>query len=128
MEKVTDQGLRLYGLALFAGMGLATWVLWTRGVPYAPFATATLGAAGLILGLVAPQALHPIFRFSRASATALGTALAWVLTAPLYWLLFTPLALLIRVFGADSMSPRRTSGWKAVPQRDNDPAQMERLW
>ncbi len=128
MEKNTDQRLRWYGLALFLGMGLTTWVLIDRQIPYAYYLTGTLSALGLILGLFVPQALSPIYAATRAWGALLGNLISWVLTVPLYYLLFTPLALLIRLLGGDSMSPRKTRGWKTVPEKDNDPQQMNRLW
>jgi hypothetical protein len=128
MEKISHQRLRIYGVLLFLGMGLATWVLWDRQIPFFPFLTGGLGLYGLVFGLLLPKGLQPLYRFSRTWATLFGNFIAWILMTPLYYLVFTPLALLLRLVGADAMSLKQTRGWKPVADRDNKPTQLERLW
>lgn len=128
MEKVADQRLRLYGLGLTLGMGTASAVLWMQGVAYLPWLTLAVGATALALAAFRPAALGPLYRATSAWGNFLGTTLAWLLITPLYFLLFTPLALLYRLLGWDSMGRPDAGSWRPVPPRDNDPRQMERLW
>jgi len=69
-----------------------------------------IAAAFLIAAIVAPRALDPIYR----AWMILGEALAWVNTRVILTLIFflvvTPIGLLMRLFGRSPIE-RRRSGW-----------------
>lgn len=129
MEKIPHSRLRIYGLFLALGMGATAWVLSTRGAGWWIALPLSIGAPAFIFGLFAPGLLAGPYRASRAWGNAFGTILAWILMTPLYFLLFTPLAVLLRVFGGDHMAKSsRRPEWRTVPDRDNDPEQLKKLW
>lgn len=120
----TPKTLRQFGLlalAIFGGM--AAWRAFNgRMGPV----TVMLGAAGGVLGLlglVAPRALGPVFTAWMMAAFPIGWVVSRVVLAALYYLVFTPIALLFRVIGRDALRVRRpaaASFWQPkVPPADS---------
>lgn len=104
----TPRTLRQFGLlGLVVFGGFAGWRLFqgqTDGV------TVTLGAVASVLGalgLVAPKALGPVFKAWMAVAFPIGFVVSRVLLAALYFLMFTPMALVFRLMGRDVLRLRR---------------------
>ncbi len=129
MEKVTHSRLRVYGFALSLGMSLTAWVLWSRGAGLWVILPMVIGSPALILALFRPGLLLSPYKASRSWGNLFGNILAWVLMTPLYFLLFTPLALILRFFGSDHIGKHgKDPLWKPVPERDNSARQMEKLW
>ncbi len=88
-------------------MGVIGFVLY-QWIGHHLFARIVWGLAGiiLVLGLVAPAAYRPIHRFGQWLGRAVGALLTWVLLIPLYYLVFSPGALLLRLQGRDPMHRR----------------------
>src|SRR5262245_16218390 len=92
--------LRQFGLiclAVFGGM--AVWRL-THG--QGGLVTGILGVAALVLGalgLIAPTALGPVFTTWMIVAFPIGWTVSRLLLGLLYFLLFTPVALVFRLMG-----------------------------
>lgn len=66
-----------------------------------------LAAVVLILGLAAPKAYRPIHRFGQFLGKAVGGLLTWLLLVPLFFLVFFPGAIVLKLTGRDPMSLRR---------------------
>lgn len=67
----------------------------------------------LVLGLFFPRAYRPVHAFGRGLGRFVGRILVYVLLVPLYYLFFTPVALLLRIQKRDPLhrdfrDPRHT--------------------
>ncbi len=106
-EKSEAATLRRQAVIQALVMGVIGFVLF-QWIGHHTFARVIWGLAGLILvlGLIAPAAYRPIHRFGQWLGGAVGVLLTWVLLVPLYYLVFTPGALLLRLQGRDPMHRR----------------------
>jgi hypothetical protein len=106
--------LRVFGLsALAASVVLASVfvLLWGLAMIWAIVALAA-GAAILLLSLVWPRAARVVYIALSAVGLPIGFVVSFILLAAFYFLLLTPIALLFRVIGRDSLHRRfdRTAG------------------
>ena len=103
-------------LVLFSDTQRLHWVL------------AGLGAALAVLGLVAPRTLKSLYVPWMGLALVLGVLMTYILLTLVFFLVITPIGLLMRLFGRDPM--RRTLARKAesywIPKKHEAPAR-ERL-
>jgi ABC-type glycerol-3-phosphate transport system permease component len=101
----TDREIRIFGLTLAGILGaMAAWQLW-RHRPVA--GEILLGTALAVLaGLAWPPALRPV----HAALIKIGAVLGWLNTRLIlilvYYLIFTPAALVMRLAGRDPLSRR----------------------
>ncbi len=90
-------GFPMFGWVAHARLGAPEWVLWTLvGV-----GVTTLGLSRIRAGLV-----KPIFLAMMLIALPIGFVLSFVLMALIYYGLFTPVGLAMRLFGRDTMHKR----------------------
>ena len=115
------------GGVFLAIAGVAAWR--AGGVP-GPVAQGfgVVGAALVLVGLAAPQALAPVFRVWMTAAVAMGFVMTRVILTAAFVLVFAPIGLLFRVLRRDVLAQRpdaaATSYWI---RRDDGPAAKERL-
>ena len=84
-------------------------VVWWRNdwtVTTATYILGGVGAALIVLGLTAPALLKPIYRVWMALAVVLGFIMTRVILTITYYLIITPIGLLLRLFGKDPMQRR----------------------
>lgn len=121
-EKVLRQ-FGLLSLAVFTG-----WGAW-RALQGQPGAiTIALIAAGVTLGALAltrPMTLGPVFTAAMVLAFPIGWALSRAILAVLFYLVFTPVALVFRLIGRDALRLKRPpastgSYWTKVAERSAD--------
>ena len=84
-----------------------------------------LGSLGLLLSLVAPRANRLLYVGLILLAFPIGFVLSYVIKGTLYFLTIGPIALVVRLFGRDSMSrgydPNAPTYWStARPPRDKE--------
>lgn len=97
--------LRVFGLSaviasiVFAG---AFVLLWGLAIIWAIVALAA-GAAILLCSLVSPRAARVLYIALSAVGLPIGFVISFVLLAAFYFLLLTPIALLFRLIGRDSL-------------------------
>jgi hypothetical protein len=106
----TPKMLRQFGLLSLAVFG--GWAAWRAATGRVDLATVLLGAGGGILGLlglVAPTALRPVFTAWMVAAFPIGWVVSRVILAALFYLMFTPIALVFRLIGRDALRRRRAS-------------------
>lgn len=113
----TARELRRFGLTVGGAMlALAAVGVW-RGRAYAPAALGTAGALLALVGAAAPRRLAGVFRAWMAAAAALSrvTTPAWL--AVVYFGVFTPLGLVLRVTGRRALGRPRgaASYWVERP-------------
>jgi hypothetical protein len=106
------------GLWLVVFVGLAGWRAW-HGDTGAW--TVGLGVAGLIvglLGLVQPMAVRWVFTGWMIAAFPIGWTVSRIVLAAMFYLIFTPVAVVFRLMGRDPLHLRRGDGrshWSAKP-------------
>ena len=121
--------LRRFGL-LVGGIFaiIASWPLVLRGDE--PRVWAGLIAGGLIMvGLAFPVALGPVYRIWMRGAEALGWLNTRVLLGVVYFLVMTPIGVLMRLIGRDPLDRRlgdRPSYWVACKPHGESRGSMER--
>ncbi|MDQ7821584.1 MAG: SxtJ family membrane protein [Candidatus Eremiobacteraeota bacterium] len=123
--------LRSFGLligAIFLLLGL--WQYW----PEKSFTTASLvlfalGALLLIPGALFPAVLAPVYRGWMAVAHAMGWLMTRLILALVFFLIFTPAGLIMRLLGADLLKLRfersAETYWITRPQKPFNKAECE---
>lgn len=116
MDKATTtKDLRWFGVLMCAALCVFAVVAWRGG---APRAAAVLGGAGgifLLAGLAAPLALGPVYRPWMRLAAAMGWVNTRILLGLMFFLVFTPIALVRRVLGRDPLDLRFDDKTRAAP-------------
>ena len=122
--------LRVFGLAAVGVFGaICAWVLLRGtllGFELAPGAARVVGgvlcAVAALCGLAAaaaPRALKPLYLVLTAVGLPIGFVMSYVILAVVFFGLFTPVALVFRLVGRDSLhrkfDPRAGSYWVPRP-------------
>jgi hypothetical protein len=129
VPELDARGLRRFGLTtggLFVGLFGLT-VPWCAGYRY-PLWPWILGA---ILGgwaLIAPKTLRPVYRGWMRVGLLLNRVTTPIILGIVYFLVFMPIALLMRLFGRDSLArrfDRRATSYRVTSVK-RPPTHMER--
>jgi len=102
--------LRQFGLlCLLVFGGMAAWRYFGRHQPMTGIvlALAGAGAAGGLLGAVAPRALRPIFVRWMIIAFPIGWLVSRIILGLAFFLVFAPVGFLMRLSGRDPLALRR---------------------
>ena len=106
--------LRKFGLGLFVVLGVIGGLLLWRGRPAAPY---FLGISGLslLLSLVWARGLTPVYRFMMWLAEKLAWINTRVILIVVFYLIFTPIGLVLRLIGKDllrqKVDPKAETYW-----------------
>ena len=125
-KAVWQFGLLVGGVLL----ALALLLAWKQGRDVSAFARVLggVGAVLVVLGAAVPDALRPAYRVWMGLAVVLGFFVSRILLAVLFFVAFTPMGLVMRLFGRDAMhrrpDPAAPSYWIA---RNGQPSSRERL-
>lgn len=127
--------LRAFGLSVGAILiGIALLVLWRRdwtpdGLPI------WLGAPGIglvLFGLILPSVLKPIYRVWMGVAFVLGFVMTHVILTIVFYVMITPIGLVMRVFGRDplnrSIETSSASYWTDKEYHDVGPSRLEKYY
>jgi len=97
------------GLVFLAIAGVSLW----RGREIAPAATGALGVALVVTGLLVPTRLGPVYRTWMGLGNVLSRVTTPVMLGLMYFGVLTPIGLLRRFFGANSLRRTRpgSTGW-----------------
>lgn len=126
----TKSELRKFGITVGIALLVLAGVLYLKHhAIYVWFAT--VGAALLVLGLAVPIILKPVYRVWMAFAFALGWFNTRLILGIIFYLIFTPVGLIMRLFGRDALRLRlqrdAESYWLYREDRAVDPKRMERM-
>lgn len=127
MFLVSPRSLRSFGVT--AGVLLtaaAAWFLW-RGRPTAWVPLAAAHYALVLAGLVDPRFPELAGRAWHAFGRGLGAVMGFVTLPLVFWLAVTPMALLMRLFGARPLDPPRDDAetfWR--PRKPRPPGGFKR--
>ena len=90
----------------------------------------SVSVAFLVVGLAFPPAVKPVFRLWMKLARALGWLNTRLLLGLVFYLVFTPVALVFRVFRVDMLDrkiePERKSYWHPRQSQDLKPEDYDR--
>jgi len=112
------------GAALLVFAGLSHW----RGHTLAPQVLATLGGTLALLGVVIPARLGPLFSAWMKLAHAMSRVTTPLFMGIVYFVVLTPIGLLVRLLGRNPLAPPRNSGsgWVEHDPRSDAPDSMRR--
>lgn len=106
--KTDPRNLRQFGLLVGGVFAVLGGWFWMRHRSFYPYFLAP-GAALMMLGLVAPRVLKPVYIAWMTLAIVLGFIVSHVLLISLYYLVITPIGLLARLWGKDFLALKRDS-------------------
>ncbi len=138
MEKKPDKGLKFretkkiktFGYYFALGMALLTLIgLWKSFNRWIILFTIIICIYHAVCALFFYRLLTPTYRFINFIGKIAGNFLTLVIFSVIYYVLFTPVALLIRLAGKDvirnnSIIPQ----WNDIPASENDPERIKKLF
>jgi hypothetical protein len=121
--------LRKFGLTVGIAFAVLGGLLLWRGKASYPYCFALAGAL-MLLGLAAPGVLKPIHKVWMSLALVLGWFMTRVILTVLFYVGFTPIRLLARLFGKRFLGPeqrgRQDTYWVYRCPGEPDPTRYER--
>ena len=114
----SPKALRRYGFVMAGAFGVISAFLWWKS------SAATLYVFGIaclfaILAVLAPKLLGPVEKIWMAFAEKLSIVMTTVILTITYYLVITPVGLLLRIMGKDLLEIKKSqtpSFWKSVEQ------------
>lgn len=114
--RLTIAEARRFGFTLGTAFAVLAAFLWWRGRTTAPIVIAVLAAALYVLALSAPAALRPVYRAWMGFALALSKVTTPIFMTVLFFVVITPVALVMRVFGHRPLTHRVRDGSYWIPR------------
>lgn len=123
--------LRKFGLTVGAVLLLiAAFLFWKERASFVYFAVT--GGALMVLGTVTPILLKPIYIAWMTFAVVMGFVMTRVILTILYFGMFTPIALVLKILGKDLLEEKwdknAASYWVKRKPEPYDPASTERMF
>lgn len=121
--------LRKFGLTVGTAFAVFGAISWWRGHELPPRVLWTLAGLLIIPGLIAPSILGPVQRGWMAFAMVLGHVNTRIILTVLYYLVMTPVGLIMRLFRDPldrSLKDTRDSQWVRRESQPVDVARYER--
>ena len=108
--------LRVFAVLWLIFAGVLGAVAWRRGATGLAEALWAAGAAVAVPGLVAPRLVRLVYLGAVYASLPIGLVVSGVLLAAVYFLVLTPIGLIMRLFGHDPLARRFEPGgatyWK----------------
>ena len=128
-ERLSKAELRKFGLTVGGAFAVFGAISWWRGHELPPRVLWTLAALLMVPGAIAPAILGPVHRVWMAFATVLGHVNTRIILTVLFYLVMTPVGLIMRLFRDPldrSLRDRSTSQWIKRESQPVDPGRYER--
>lgn len=120
---------RQFGVVGIVFFGVLAALLYLRGRHTGAYIFGGLSAFFVLIRFIATPLLMPVFKGWTAVAMVLNRISTTILLSVVYFLAFTPMGLLMRLFGTDPMKrrvdPRASSYWEPRPERPFDEKRYE---
>jgi hypothetical protein len=120
-DQATEKQLRGFAVLLPLALLLVAWMVQRHaGLSPGAWPTWALGVAGALVlwagvGVLLPRAIRPLYLLLGWATWPIGMVISTVLVALLFYLVVTPIGLLLRLSGRDPLAlrrdPERTSLW-----------------
>lgn len=114
---------------LFAVPAAVAGVLFWIGHTHMATVVLTIGGVFLISGLFIPPVFNALERLNQTLGWGVAVALTWILLTPVYWLIFTPGRIVLRLSRRDPMRrawpTREPTYWTPHPPV-RDPGQYKK--
>ena len=112
--------LRVFSLAAFVFLTIVSWLVWRKsGSATAPTVLVALGVVIAVLGLTLPRAVRPVFIALMVINYPIGWVVTHLVVAVIFYLVVTPLAVIMKLAGRDPMERRMDRSaatyWKPRP-------------
>lgn len=104
-DRKTGAELRKFGWVMATALAALTALAWWHGAGWWAWA-AGIGALFLAVGTVLPRALGPVERLWMRIAGALAVVMTTLVLTLTYYLVITPIGLLMRLLGMDQLGLR----------------------
>jgi hypothetical protein len=113
----SKKDLRIFSVAMLAFLAFVGWVVWHKtGSAAAGAGVAAAGIAFALLGLSAPRAVRPVFVVLMVINYPIGWVVTHVVMALIFYVVVTPLGVIMRLCGRDPMErrfdPNAKTYWK----------------
>jgi len=128
-ERLSKAELRKFGLTVGGAFVVLGGISWWRGHELPPRVLWTLAALLIVPGAIAPAVLGPVHRVWMAFATVLGHVNTRIILTVLFYLVMTPIGLIMRLFRDPldrSLRDRSTSQWIKREPQPVEPERYER--
>lgn len=128
-DRAAKTELRKFGLTVGTAFVVLGTISWWRGHALPPRVMWTVAAALIATGVVAPVALGPVQRAWMGFATVLGHVNTRVILTVVFYVVITPVGLLLRLFRDPldrSLHDGRGSNWTKREPTPLDPNRYER--
>ena len=127
----TQRDYRNFGLTMGIVFGVIGVVLFFKTSGLYPWFWA-IGSLFIILGLIFPVLLKPLYWPWMVFAVILGWFMTRLILAVLFYLVITPIGLITRILGKLSFDPRwrqeTDSYWSPMPTSGDTPADHEKQY
>lgn len=127
--KATDKEARVFAVCQLLLAMIVAWWLHGRGYHNATFALLGFSIVVAIVGLIRPHLTTPLYALWMLAAFPIGWVMSYVVASIVYFAVITPIGLLLRVFGRDSMGrslDADSSSYWSECQTTTDPKQYFR--
>ena len=124
----SKKDLRIFGICMIVGFAAIAGLLLWRGHRTAAAVCLVFGHVTGLIGLSGTKVALPIYWGWMAVALVMGNVISRVLLTVFYYLMITPMGLIMRLFGRDKLHLRRRNVdtyWVDAPAV-SDKAQYER--
>ncbi len=131
----SKKALRSFGWVVGGVLVVIAAVVWWRNdfaLTTAAMVLGGLGAALIVLGLTVPLILKPVYRVWMALAVVLGFVMTRVILTLVYYLVMTPIGLIMRLLGKDPLhrkpDPKAASYWIERTYPDDSKERLEKYY
>ncbi len=109
--------LRLFGVLALVFLGGLGALAWHRAAPVAAAAGWTAAGVVAAASLIDPRVLRPVYLAAAIVSFPIGFVSSYLILGAVYYLVLTPVGLMMRLSGHDPLArrfePGRTTYWKS---------------